>query len=340
MSSTTETQKPFDADQQLLRERLQFFLDTLHPLVKADVVYSLMLPGKLLSIQNEHVNISTLPSGMWSLLPLLVARHIAPYTKRDYIYSVAVAIECFICALDLLDDIEDGDQTLIVTNIGAARVLNVSTTLLALTNYILIAVVDEGCPSEHVVYFLKAVQEALILATAGQHRDILAEQRSASSFTTEECIEIAEGKAGSLMSLACRIGALCVHSNNETLAQFSELGKLLGIAHQLDNDSHDLYYILQRQQTSEAMGSIKTDLVRQKKTLPVILATRAMSVLQNPSLASDEEKQKLYIDVLHESIITTWGISLLYRERAHDQLRRIEIQHPVSHALRLLLGFV
>ena len=46
----------------------------------------------------------------------------------------------------------------------------------------------------------------------------------------------------------------------------------------------------------------------------------------------------MYTNALNEGIITTWGISLLYRERAHDQLRQIETQHPVPYTLRLLLG--
>ena len=340
MSSTSDIQLPFDAEQQLLRERLQLFLDTLHPLLRRDVVQALMSPGKLFSTQDKHEEPFTLPSGMWSLLPLLVAKHTVPdTTKTHYIYSVAVSVECFICALDLLDDIEDGDQTFIVQELDIARVLNVATTLLALTNHMLLSLNEVGCPSEQVVRLLSTVQEALITATVGQHRDILAEKRAAESFTTDECIEIAEGKAGALMSLACRIGALCANANNEELALFSEMGKLLGIAHQLDNDSHDLYHILQHQQSGKELGTIKTDLVRQKKTLPVVLAAQAISTLHNSSFATDEEKQKAFIDVLHEGIITTWGISLLYHERAHDQLRQIETKHPVSHALRLLLGF-
>jgi len=339
MSNNPEIQMPFHAEQQLLRERLQIFLDALHPLVKADVVHSLTSPGKLLSIQVDHIHSLERPSGMWALLPLLIAKHVAREKTITSIYSVAVAIECFICALDLLDDVEDADQTSIVLELGPARVLNVSTTLLALTNHILLSLLQTECPAELVIRLLDAVQDALIVATAGQHRDIMAEQRTAESFTTEECLEIAEGKAGSLMSLACRIGALCANADNEVIAQFSELGALLGIAQQLDNDSHDLYHILQHSQENSSTTIVKTDLERQKKTLPIVLAAHTVSTLQKSPTISDEERQKIYTNALHEGIITTWGISLLYRERAHDQLRQIEMQHPVPHALRLLLGF-
>ncbi len=333
-----EIQKLFDAEQQLLRERLQSFLDALHPLVKTDIMHSLMSPSKLFSSPISYISTSESLSGMWSLLPLLVAKYVTQETKIGYIYSVAVAVECFICALDLLDDIEDADQTSVVLELGPARVLNVSTTLLALTNHILLSLIVE-CSPELVVRILDVLQNALIAATTGQHRDIMAEKRVAESFTSEECIEIAEGKAGSLMSLAFCIGALCVNADDEVIARFSELGKLLGIAQQLDNDSHDLYHILQQEQRNSSINITKTDIVRQKKTLPVVLAAHTVSTLQKSSTISDEERQKIYTNALHEGIITTWGISLLYRERAHDQLRQIEMQHPVSHALRLLLGF-
>ncbi len=337
MSCEFEAQKPFDASQTMLQERLQFFLSELHPVLEEDVVFALKAPGKLLSIQSESY--TQLPSGVWSLLPLLVAQYVNPDIDMTYACSISVAIECFICALDILDDVEDGDQTLIVKKLGIARVLNVSTALLALTTSIFLSLVEVKISHTNVVNLIQMVQKSLSAATAGQHNDILAEQKSAESFTAEECIEIAAEKAGTLMSLAFSIGALCANADIELLAQFSELGRLLGIAHQLDNDSHDLYHILQYQQTGENQGMVKTDLVRQKKTLPVVLAAHTLLTLQSDASITNEEKQRRSNDALYEGIITTWGISLLYRERAHDILRQIEVQRPISQELHLLLNF-
>lgn len=336
-NSEPSSVKLFDEYQHLLCEQLNTFLSTLQPLTRGDVVRALGEPGKLLSsITSTN---SAFPAGMWSLLPLLVAQYVNPSVDKQYVCTVAVSIECFICALDLLDDVEDEDQTAIVKEIGIARVLNVSTILLALTNRILLTLIEVGLPAAQVVHLINAIQTSLITATAAQHRDILAEQRSAESFTTEECIEISEGKAGSLISLACRMGALCADASDELISQFSELGKLLGIAHQLDNDSRDLYDILRYKQTNEQSETVKTDIARQKKTLPVVLAAHEMSILRQSTSISRLEEQKVWVDVLHEGIMTTRGISLLYRERAYEQLQQIEAQHPISHALRLLLGF-
>ncbi len=329
--------KLFGEYQLLLREQLNTFLSTLHPLIRKDVIRALGEPGKLLS-PVAPLN-STPPAGMWSLLPFLVAQYVDPNVDKRQAAIVAVSVECFICALDLLDDVEDEDQTAIVKEIGVARILNVSTALLALTNHLLLTLTQAGFPQEQVVHLINTIQTSLITAVEAQHRDILAEQRTAESFTTEECIEISEGKAGSLIRLACLMGALYAGASDEIVSQFSELGRLLGIAHQLDNDSRDMYDILRYQQTNEQSGTVKTDVARQKKTLPVVLAAHAISVLRQSASISKLKEQRVWVDVLHEGIMTTRGISLLYREHAYEQLQQIEAQRPISHALRLLLGF-
>lgn len=115
----------------------------------------------------------------------------------------------------------------------------------------------------------------------------------------------------------------------------------MGIAHQLDNDAHDLYYLLELVDTSSGVsveGNVKTDLARGKKTLPVVLAASMNTPLQDSNKLADGGQQE-YLRALHEGIVTTWGISLLYRERAHERLRAISLQKSLAPELRLLLGF-
>lgn len=344
---------PFAAQQQLLSERLHHLLITLHSVLGVDVVRAFEENGKLLTKQSWQTQTdidslnpqdSTLPAGVWSLLTLLVAQHVSPDIDPLIASSVAIAVECYVCALDLLDDIEDEDQTLVVRELGAARVLNVSTTLLMLTQRAILSLSQQGIAPTHILRLLDTLQESVLVATVGQHRDLLAEQQSAQDFTSEECIEIAKAKAGSIMRLACRMGALCANANDVVCEQFSELGELLGIAHQLDNDCHDLYYLLQAEDSaivSDRRGaptSVKTDLVRGKKTLPIVLAAKRDTSLQDLSELSDEDKKE-HLRALREGIIATWGTCLLYRERARDRLREIETEKPITPALRLLLGF-
>lgn len=334
--------KPFAAQQQLLRERLNFFLASLHSLLKADVIVALEGEGKLLSQFHTNANSSqvALPAGTWPLLTLLVAQYISPDIDPLYASSVAVAVECFVCAIDVLDDVIDEDQTPTVQALGTARMLNVSTALLTLAQQALLSLSELGIPHPRILQLLETLQASSLTVAAGQNWDVLVEQRLPEEVTFEECIEIAKAKAGSIMRLACRLGALCAGASDEVCEQFSALGELLGIAHQLDNDSHDLYYLLQGETpaaTATGATGVKSDLVRGKKTLPVVLAASQGYSLQRWSLLADEEKEE-YLKALHEGIITTWGICLLYRERARDRLQEIEAQRPMAPALHLLLG--
>ena len=332
----------FAAHQHLLRERLYYFLATLHPTVCTDVVRALEGEGKLLS--PIHTDLSppdsrhlTLPAGLWPLLTLHVAQSILPGIDPLLASSVSVAVECFVCALDLLDDVMDEDQTTTLQDLGTAHTLNVSLVLLALSQKAILSLTQQDVAPSLILRLLEALQEATQVATAGQQRDLLAEQRPAQEFTREECIEIAAAKAGSIMRLACRLGALCAGADDALCEQFSEFGELLGIAHQLDNDSHDLYYLLQGNtsslapmETETSTGHVKSDLARGKKTLPIVLAAQIYNAaLQKSLLQADQEKEE-YLRSLHEGIMTTWGICLLYRERARDRLQEIEAQRPVA----------
>ncbi len=316
-------------------------------MLHTDVAHALAGEGKLLAPTHTDLNPPgsqnpALPAGVWPLLTLLVAQSISLDVDPLLASSVAVAVECFVCAIDLLDDVMDEDQTTTLQVLGIARTLNVSTALLALAQQSILSLSQQGIAPALILRLLETLQESALVVAAGQHRDVLAEQRPVQEFTREECIEIAAAKAGSIMRLACRLGALCAGADEKLCEQFSEFGELLGIAHQLDNDSHDLYYLLQGNTSSLApsetsTGHVKSDLARGKKTLPIVLAAQSYSAaLQKSSLQADQEKEE-YLRSLHEGIITTWGICLLYRERARDRLQEIEAQRPVAPLLYILL---
>ncbi len=334
---------PFAAQQQLLRERLHHLLSTLHPALQVDVRRAFEERGKLLSQSSYDATIANpdLPSGSWPLLTLLVAQSISPHIDPTFASGVAIATECFVCALDLLDDVEDEDQTPIILELGAARALNTSTVLLALAQQALLSCLQRGVDQAMVLRLLGLMQEATLVAASGQHRDLLAEQREARDFTREDCIEIAAAKAGAIMRLACLLGAICAGATDAECTEFAEMAELLGTAHQLDNDAHDLYYLLESADASPGIGverSVKTDLAREKKTLPVVLAASISRPLQENRESSDGEKQE-YIKALREGIMTTWGVSLLYRERAEAHFQAISSRRSLVLELRLLLGF-
>ena len=105
---SNDTQPPvnlFAAQQEVLRERLLFLLATQHPVLRADVVRALEEEGKLLAKPRADA-VAVRPDGSWALLTMLVAQHLDPDIDLLCVSGVAIAIECFVCALDLLDDVE------------------------------------------------------------------------------------------------------------------------------------------------------------------------------------------------------------------------------------------
>ena len=229
------------------------------------------------------------------------------------------------------DDIEDGDQTAIIQSIGTARVVNVASALLILAHKVLLSLLDEAVDRSLILSLLNTLVNASLKSANGQHLDILFENREFADISGEESINMIGLKSGSLMSATMHLGALCAGAEKGICEKFAECGRLLGIAYQLDNDSHDLYNIVQSLDNAEnayCHKTIKTDLTLEKKTLPIIIANKYENILH-----VNEPDRK----ALKEGILVSWAVSLLYRERALECLQELEKRSLVSPLLRLVL---
>ena len=113
--------------QNLLQEALLRLLETVSSPLRDDTTLALSEKNKLLSSAPD-----ALPAGVWPLMTLLIAQYLQPDADLDLAISAALAVECLLCAFDILDDIEDGDTTAILQTLGPARSLNVATVLLML----------------------------------------------------------------------------------------------------------------------------------------------------------------------------------------------------------------
>lgn len=337
-----ETPVALEEERRLLCERLLTYLGHVHSALREDVMAALAVEGKIL-----HQPASTL-DGRWALLPFCLARDLRAGIDPNYASGVALAMECVICATDLLDDVMDEDETPLIRQLGTARTLNVALALVSLVQHMLLSLAEQGFPAAQLTRMLDTVQRSMLLASSGQQRDLLAERRAACDLTREECIEIAAAKAGALLSLACQLGALCAEGEEKQIKQWAEMGRLLGIAAQLDNDAHDLFHLLLP--LGQSARSRKSDLARGKKTLPVVLAAHSLRATRSLAgrdidLAFREiaalagEERETCVSALREGILATWGVALLYRERARDCLRVIEQGRPASPALLQILGF-
>jgi geranylgeranyl diphosphate synthase type I len=331
-----------DTERRLLGERLLKELEQLHPALREDVTAALAVEGKLL-----HRPASPL-DGRWALLPFCLARELRAESDPEYARGVGLAMEYIICATDLFDDVMDDDVTPLLRRLGTARALNVALALVSLVQRALLSLARQGFPPALLTRMLDTVQRSMLLASSGQQQDLLAERRPVCELTREDCIEIAAAKAGALLSLACQLGALCADVEERQLKQCAEMGRLLGIAAQLDNDAHDLFHLLLP--LGQSSRNRKSDLARGKKTLPVVLAAHSLREMRGiaakeidrafreiGALAGEERARA--VSALREGVLATWGVALLYRERARDYLRVIEQGRPVSPVLLQVLGF-
>jgi len=321
------------AMRQTLCARLHACLQDLPAVLRADLLEALAVEGKLC-----HQPVLPL-DGNWALVPFCLAQALCADVDLQESAAVAVAMECLICATDLLDDVMDEDRTPLIARLGEARTLNVALALLFLPQRLLLA----QAGSSRLLQVLDSIQQALLQAIVGQQRDLLAEDCPLWQWCREDCLAIAAAKAGSLLGLACHMAALCAGVQEAQVERCTRLGQLLGIAAQLDNDAHDLSRLL------EGASGCKSDLRRGKKTLPVVLAVHALcathpqeveeieQVLQHfPALAA--EKRQVYLAALREGILTTWGFVLLYRERARELYQTIVGDSPLWADLSYLLG--
>lgn len=328
MSAAPSPTHPFAAYQHLLCARLMALIAPLPPSLQADVRTALTGESKLLSPTQDEI-----PSGVWSLLTFLLAHSLAPERAPHIVSSAAIALECYVCAIDLLDDVMDEDRTQTLLDLGVPRALSASDALRALAYQALLAC-HSPQNTELPLRLIETLTESSLRVARGQTEDVLAEDRDVATMSLEECIEIAKAKAGSIMHLACRLATECSNVSHDLSERFSQMGELLGIAHQLDNDAHDLYDLLYPKPGHTT--SAKSDLLRRKKTLPVVLASQ-QSTFEVGTPLTDER----YRTVLYSSIVQTWGMSYLYRNRARALFEQTssEMQTDSARLLRLLLHF-
>jgi len=174
----------------------------------------------------------------------------------------AVAVELVHNFSLLHDDLMDGDverrhRTTVWVLAGAPAAILCGDAMLALATQVLL---DVGT--------LDAVQAARLLAAStqdlirGQYDDLAFESRD--DVTVEQCLAMAAGKTGALLSCSAAIGAVLAGADASTVAALSTYGAELGLAFQLVDDLLGIWG--DPRATGKPVGS---DLRARKKSLPI-----------------------------------------------------------------------
>lgn len=232
-------------------------LDTVRASLRATIAAA-PWPRALLDVVSDILSEPTRALGgrvtPWMLMPLCCCMAVSGDWRRAL--PAATASECYVTALDLLDDVEDGDVSVMVERYGVPIVLNAATALLALAHATLGARSD-ATVARHSAQ--DALWYGLLVATGGQHLDLAA--AGGPPLSTEECLDIARRKGGALAEACCWAGAAMGTDDVALIEQCGLLGRSIGLYGQLDNDMHD------------AGGETgKSDLARRKQTLPIAVA--------------------------------------------------------------------
>jgi len=221
---------------------------------------------------------------------------------------VATAMELTASALELLDDLEDGDLAPDdpLQALSPARQLNASTGLLTLA----LSTLDGAAG--------RALAAAVLAATAGQDDDLAGE---GAGYSEAACLAIARAKTAGLSSCAARLGALAGGAPAHLVESYAHFGLCLGMAGQLANDLRA---------ADPARGH--TDLLRRKPT--VLLAAAGLA---GPDAAP--APPAALVDRLYASgaVAYTWLLAETERQEALATLERLAGSGQAVAPLRSLV---
>jgi geranylgeranyl pyrophosphate synthase len=267
------------------------------------VIQPLTSPGKILS---------TNPSTGWA--ELVAATCMAAQGDRTAAVRVAASVECLAAALDVLDEIEDGDQSLLVESAGLPRALNASTALMFAAQNILSGLTMDGITPARVPEFSRAMSRLGLAATSGQHEDL--SKTADSGLTVDEALQITRQKSGSLAACACVLGAMLGTTDQKILQLYETFGYDYGTMLQLSNDLHDAQDLRE-----------KSDLRKLKPTVPIVFYAR-----QSPKRVIGELNPEGVISsgALH----FTWAVIELQRKRCLQELEALRAQNQAIEFIR------
>lgn len=197
-------------------------------------------------------------------LPLLSCRAVGGVSAQAV--PVGAAWQMLHIAAKLFDDIEDGDAA------DPAADLNLATAVLT-TVPLLLATLD--APLTQIRQLTQAAHRAVMVASAGQHADLLAGRDDASAVDPDRWLAIAQAKSGALLGWAAWAGALAGGAAPSTLDHFRSYGEHLGVLLQIADDFVGIW-----------RPERVSDLTARRLSLPVCYALSVVSSEERGALIS------------------------------------------------------
>jgi len=169
------------------------------------------------------------------------------------------------------DDIEDKDnlrrgRPTVWKKWGLPQAINAGDAMFALSQIAMLELHPPVSP-QITLQASRLLHQTAVRLTQGQHLDMLFESRP--QVEIEEYWQMVEGKTAALIAACTELGALIAGAPDPTRRAYHEFGRMLGLAFQAWDDYLGIWG------NSALTGkSTTTDLMKRKKTLPVIYGLR------------------------------------------------------------------
>jgi geranylgeranyl pyrophosphate synthase len=191
----------------------------------------------------------------WALMPLIVCEALCGSYKHAI--PAGAALQLFLAAGDVFDDIEDADcPDSLSSKYGSAIATNAATTLLMLAEKAITRLKERGVADLMTVRIINVVNSYYINACIGQHLDLNVHLDTVGSEDTY--LQITVLKSASQIECACKVGALLARAKKQLVDIFAQFGYNLGVSSQIANDIQSIIN-----------GS---DILKNPNTLPIIFA--------------------------------------------------------------------
>jgi geranylgeranyl diphosphate synthase, type I len=309
---------------ELLREEIETVLAFLPDVteIKTLLREPLQEPRRGLSEQDSS-------SALWPLLPLLTCEAVGG--EIETALPVAAAIQLFMAAGDVFDDIEDADSPdSMPGRYGNALAYNAATTLIILAEKALSRLNIRGVNDATIIAALEVINSGYLTACTGQHLDLL--HQNDLDISEDLYLQIAGMKSATQIQCACHAGALAGGADRILTGTFSFFGYNLGMTAQIAND---IIGITQAK-----------DINNGKITLPVIYAwtqtegeeRRLIELGYRPAISHTVE-----ITALQDLFFRTGAIHYsmvkmeLHKQLAREALEKAEISGAVIERLKIFL---
>ena len=211
------------------------------------------------------------------------------------------------------DDIEDGDRerrhrpTLWSLH-GVPQAINTGDALFTLSRIALHRLTDLGFSDAKVLRLMRLYDHTCLRLCEGQYLDIWMGEHD-EAITVELYFDMIGRKTAALISASIEAGALLATDDDAVIARYRNFGWALGLAFQLNDDLLGIWG------EERATGKEPTDLVRHKKTLPVLYA------LEHAAAADVERMRSIYATPNPTDADIADAMAILERSGAREYTR-------------------